>query len=308
MTEPPSRAVMHDYGFPDSPKDNNWSQGWCGGKDHQWSPGIGGRCGICGDPWDARVREHEAPGGKFATGVITRNYSPGQQITVTSDITANHLGFVEVQLCRNNDPTQDPDQSCFEQPGAALTFVSTGEDKFWITEDMEGKIESLVQLPNWECDQCILQWTYRNGRDWGTCNGACGKVEHFRACSDISISGSVVVHNTTTPHSTHTPSTHPTPDLTTNLPTPPPGTTCKAVGSWEGNPTQDAWCTENCFHDPPFCPEDICDCQQQEYHIVQANTCRATGVWTGSAAVNTWCNNNCRSSTSFCPSSICDCS
>ena len=26
------------------------------------------------------------------------------------------------------------------------------------------KIESLVQLPNWECDQCILQWTYKNGK------------------------------------------------------------------------------------------------------------------------------------------------
>ena len=215
--------------------------------------------------------------------------------------------------------------------------------RLWIPDGIQGKIESLVQLPNWECDQCILQWTYRNGRitiinitfchsqlfctgrDWGTCNGACGKVEHFRACSDISISGSVVVHNTTTHHSTHTPSTHPTPDLTTHLPTPPPGTTCKAVGAWEGNPTQDAWCTENCFHDPPYCPEDICDCQQQDYHIKQGNTCRATGqifdlsifynycyclitgVWTGSAAVNTWCNNNCRSSTSFCPSSICDC-
>ena len=38
-------------------------------------------------------------------------------------------GFVEVRLCRNNDLTQDPDQSCFDQPGAALTFVSTGEDK-----------------------------------------------------------------------------------------------------------------------------------------------------------------------------------
>ena len=118
--------------------------------------------------------------------------------------------------------------------------------------------------------------------------------------------------------------------LTTPAPTPPPtpsgtGSGCKAVGAWEGNPTQDAWCTENCFHDPPFCPEDICDCQQQEYHIVQANTCRATGkifnlsifsnycyclitgVWAGSAAVNTWCNNSCRSSTSICPSSICDC-
>ena len=31
--------------------------------------------------------------------------------------------------------------------------------RFWITKGMRGKIESLVQLPNWECDQCILQWT-----------------------------------------------------------------------------------------------------------------------------------------------------
>ena len=52
---------------------------------------IYARCGICGDPWDARIREHEAPGGKYATGVITRNYSPGEQVLVTSDITANHL-------------------------------------------------------------------------------------------------------------------------------------------------------------------------------------------------------------------------
>ena len=36
--------------------------------------------------------------------------------------------------------------------------------RLWITEEMQGKVESLVQLPNWECDQCILQWTYRNGK------------------------------------------------------------------------------------------------------------------------------------------------
>ena len=36
--------------------------------------------------------------------------------------------------------------------------------RLWITESMQGKVESLVQLPNWECEQCILQWTYRNGK------------------------------------------------------------------------------------------------------------------------------------------------
>ena len=87
------------------------------------------RCGICGDPWDASMRDHEAPGGKYANGIITRTFSPGQEISVKTHITANHLGFVELRLCRNNDVTQDPGQSCFDQPGAALTFVSTGEDK-----------------------------------------------------------------------------------------------------------------------------------------------------------------------------------
>ena len=49
------------------------------------------RCGICGDAWDARPRQHEAPGGVFANGIITRNYLSGEEITVTSHITANHI-------------------------------------------------------------------------------------------------------------------------------------------------------------------------------------------------------------------------
>ena len=47
------------------------------------------RCGICGDPWDESPREHEA-GGKYANGIITRKYSPGQEVKVTVDLTANH--------------------------------------------------------------------------------------------------------------------------------------------------------------------------------------------------------------------------
>ena len=31
-------------------------EGFCGGKGHQWSAAIGGRCGICGDAWDAPVK------------------------------------------------------------------------------------------------------------------------------------------------------------------------------------------------------------------------------------------------------------
>ena len=48
-------------------------------------------CGICGDAYDAQPRQHEAPGGMYANGVITRGYTPGQEITVTAHITANHV-------------------------------------------------------------------------------------------------------------------------------------------------------------------------------------------------------------------------
>ena len=49
------------------------------------------RCGICGDAYDAQPRQHEAPGGMYANGIITRGYTPGQEITVTAHVTANHL-------------------------------------------------------------------------------------------------------------------------------------------------------------------------------------------------------------------------
>lgn len=42
---------------------------------------MDGKCGTCGDAYDAEVRENEA-GGIYATGVIGRNYTCGQVITV----------------------------------------------------------------------------------------------------------------------------------------------------------------------------------------------------------------------------------
>ena len=155
MVEPPSRAVMADHGFPSNPRDYNWMEGFCGGKGHQWSEEIGGRCGICGDAWDAEIKEHEAPGGKFANGVIVRHYRPGQVITVTSHITANHVvsgdniynwkninfvysflcqGYVEWRLCPNDNIDQDPDQDCFDREDAALVLEETGDTKFWIED------------------------------------------------------------------------------------------------------------------------------------------------------------------------------
>lgn len=76
---------------------------------------LGGKCGICGDAYDASPREHEAPYGKYANGIIVRQYHEGQMIDIQIDVTANHKGYFEFKLCPNNDITQDPDQNCFDQ-------------------------------------------------------------------------------------------------------------------------------------------------------------------------------------------------
>ena len=67
------------------------------------------------DPWLASPKEHEAPGGQYANGIITNTYQAGQEVTVRVQITANHKGYFEFKLCANNDLTNDKDQSCFDE-------------------------------------------------------------------------------------------------------------------------------------------------------------------------------------------------
>ena len=316
LVEPPSRAVMSSHGFPHSPPDYDWAAGYCGGRFHQWSPGIDGRCGICGDPWDAAVRQHEAPGGKFATGVIVREYQPGQVIPVTTHITANHVGFLEFRLCANNNVTQDPGQDCFDQEEAVLTITQAGAGsyitetdttKLWIEDVGSGLFSAAVRLPDLQCSQCILQWTYWNGRDWGTCNGACGPVETFRACADIAIIGSDHTEDTT----------QDTSEKTTSEQEETPSTTedtrgrCVAVGAWAGQSEMSDWCDLNCHNAQPFCPPDLCSCQEppQNRSRSRSRRCVGAGVWANSPPVTSWCQHSCSiSPDSPCPPNICDCS
>jgi len=300
--------------------------GWkvSGGKAHQWSPEIGGRCGICGDPWDAEVKEHEAPGGRFANGIIVREYQPGQVIAVTSHITANHVGFVDFRLCSNNNILQDPSQECFDK--TVLTITQAGEGsyltpndttKLWIEDVGSGLFSASVRLPELQCSQCILQWTYWNGRDWGTCNGACGPVETFRACADIAIIGSD--HSTDTMETTETTVTEsgdttPAGQSSTEVVTTESHSVegqCEATGAWRGQPAMDAWCELNCHHDQPFCPPDMCSCPGAGAGAGDSRTvssqCAGLGAWAGSTAVASWCENNCLRLNSFCPASMCQC-
>ena len=70
---------------------------------------------LLGDAFDANPKEHEAPNGKFANGIIVRDYKPGQVMQVQVEVTANHKGWFIFKLCPNNDVLQDPTQECFEK-------------------------------------------------------------------------------------------------------------------------------------------------------------------------------------------------
>lgn len=68
---------------------------------------------MCGDEWDA-PRDNEA-GGKYASGIITRHYYPGEIILVKVEITAFHSGWMEFRLCENNDVHKPATEECFQK-------------------------------------------------------------------------------------------------------------------------------------------------------------------------------------------------
>ena len=46
-----------------------------------------GKCGICGDPYNANVKDHEAPGGQWGnTQITTGDYEPGEWIDVSIEV------------------------------------------------------------------------------------------------------------------------------------------------------------------------------------------------------------------------------
>ena len=70
------------------------------------------KCGICGDFWYDKPHSLEAPG-IYAKGIITGNYTEGQTINVTVDLTDNTGGVFIFRLCESKNIRKDPDQTCF---------------------------------------------------------------------------------------------------------------------------------------------------------------------------------------------------
>jgi len=108
-------------------------------------------------------------------------------------MTASHKGFLQFNLCANDDTSSHLNQSCFDQH--ILEQADGSGTRYNITRDGSGFyfVEYNLTLPiNVTCEKCVIQWTYTTANNYGICqNGTgaigCGHQEQFRGCSDVAI-------------------------------------------------------------------------------------------------------------------------
>ncbi|KAL6428277.1 hypothetical protein ACFW04_008529 [Cataglyphis niger] len=187
LIEPPSRASMWRYGF-DTPHDYNDHECYCGGFTRQWQRNKG-KCGICGDPWDSPTPRAHETGGKYGNGVIVRRYRTGSVIPVRVELTANHHGYFEFRTCAMTYRDREVTQDCLDRH---LLSAKNGSTRYYPGPGNR-VFEGYYKLPEGlTCAQCVFQWRYIAGNNWGDCgNGTgavgCGPQEEFRACADIVI-------------------------------------------------------------------------------------------------------------------------
>ena len=125
----------------------------------QWESNEG-KCGICGDPWQG-PRENEA-GGKYALGIITRQYKTNSQIPVVVQITAPHRGWFEFRVCKNNNVKKPATKSCLDKH--LLTILNGTGTRYHVTFDYPMDYKLIVQLPQGlTCNQYVFQWKYNAG-------------------------------------------------------------------------------------------------------------------------------------------------
>lgn len=138
--------------------------------------------------------------------MIVRRYKTGQPVIIRVELTANHRGYFEFRLCPNNAPKRVASQECLDKyvlqrvrtAAAASSAGKDADDAFHETRFYPGAenrvYEMRYALPDGlTCSQCVLQWKYVAGNNWGVCvNGTgavgCGPQEEFRACADVSVS------------------------------------------------------------------------------------------------------------------------
>jgi len=189
LMNPAARNSMWRFGF-DNPKNYNDNELFCGGFRHHWVINKG-KCGICGDPYGAKIQPH-MDGGRYAKNkLIAKTYKRGQVIEVSARLTTTHKGYFQFRI--GNYDNSIPKADKMGRLSGYLLKVVGGGDKFMLPRGARAGVYSTkLQLPaDLTCNRCVMQWTYRGGNNWGCDAGGCGlghgPQETFVNCADVKI-------------------------------------------------------------------------------------------------------------------------
>jgi hypothetical protein len=112
-------------------------------------------------------------GGKYGNNIIVRRYRSGAIIPVKIELTANHRGYFEFRTCSMENNGQDVTQDCLNQ---YLLKNANGTARYY-PEEVNKIFISYYKLPvGLTCKQCVFQWRYISGNNWGDCGNGTGNV------------------------------------------------------------------------------------------------------------------------------------
>jgi len=147
-------------------------------------PNQHGSCMRCGTSADMNR------GGAYDKNEITGVYNSGSIIEVVADMTANHRGYFEIDLCMSETETDN----CFQRLPIVGGTNSVRDGNKMCTSanggDHENKlVTARVQLPSgFRCNRCTLRWNYRTA--YPPAPDHCfssDNIQTFRNCADITI-------------------------------------------------------------------------------------------------------------------------
>ncbi|KAG7172238.1 putative Lytic polysaccharide mono-oxygenase, cellulose-degrading-containing protein 1 [Homarus americanus] len=107
LQEPPARNVMWRMGY-NLPRHDDDDYLIC----HE-QPGKG-HCPPCGDSADTPSPHPHEGGGQWATGIISRHYTIGQEVDVHVNVTRSHGGSIVFKLCPHNNANKPVSQRCLD--------------------------------------------------------------------------------------------------------------------------------------------------------------------------------------------------
>ncbi|KAF2363735.1 Cellulose/chitin-binding protein N-terminal [Trinorchestia longiramus] len=153
LLDPPARNVLWRSGYSDLPKHEDDDYLYCFQKENE-------QCPPCGDSNDSPKPYAHQAGGKWALGIIGRNYTAGEVITVKVSVTNSHGGHMMFKLCPNNDVNKPVTQKCLD--GYPLEVSGYTGGKVPVTAPYQSTQDFQLQLKlptDLVCSQCVMQMT-----------------------------------------------------------------------------------------------------------------------------------------------------